>query len=57
MNRREILKASLLAPLSAAERGTQPARSHVIDGMGEIRVDYEMELIDEVLASGMTVIG
>jgi len=55
MNRREILKASLLAPLTAV-RGAQAARPHIIDGMGEIRVDYEMTLLDEVIASGMTAV-
>jgi membrane dipeptidase len=55
MKRREILRASLFAPLTMAA-SSQAARAHVIDGMGEIRVDYEMELIDEVLASGMTAV-
>ncbi len=53
MRRRTLLKSLLAAvPVAFLSRSASSAAKIVIDGMGEIRLDYSMELIDEVLASG-----
>jgi membrane dipeptidase len=60
MQRRHLLQATagalLLRPLRALGGGGAPARPLVIDGLGEIHLDYPMALIDEILKSGMTAV-
>jgi len=62
MNRRNFLKtASFAAPAAAFGSKRKNEAQHsgkplVIDGMGEIRVDYPMSLIKEVLDSGTNVV-
>lgn len=55
MNRREFVAAAGAAALSPRifEIGPQPPRPVVIDGLGEIHLDYSAALVDEMRASGM----
>lgn len=55
MNRRDFFAAAVagsLAPYLGSKR-FQPARLPVIDGLGEIHLDYSTALLDEMRASGM----
>ena len=59
MNRRDFVSTTIgtLAAGSVlwepSSGGAAQARRVVIDGLGEIRLDYDMALIDEIRASGM----
>lgn len=62
MRRREFLfslaatgGAQLLAAASrpAAAQPKSPSRPPIIDGLGEIHVDYDLALVDEIRASGL----
>ncbi len=58
MNRRRFLHATAALPLAGAlpAFGRSLVRQEVpvsIDGLGEIRLDYEPELLDEIIGSGM----
>ncbi|NNK63693.1 MAG: hypothetical protein HKO98_10870, partial [Gemmatimonadetes bacterium] len=62
MDRRHFLRATAALPLAGAlPFGTSaPGRSQFrqeypssIDGLGEIRLDYEPALLDEIIGSGM----
>lgn len=55
--RREFVRAGAAAALTGvipwgSSRRRQD-RAIIIDGLGEIRIDYEMELLDEIRATGM----
>ncbi len=55
VSRREFVQATTAAAVMGTWR-VQPRlqdRALVIDGLGEIRIDYEMALLDEVRATGM----
>jgi len=60
MHRREFLATAsalpFLGPIAGALRPRNALRSQerplAIDGLGEIRMDYEVELLDEIIASG-----
>ena len=62
MNRRNFLKTASLAVPAVALGATytnetqQKSKPLIIDGMGEIRVNYPMSLISEVLDSGTNVV-
>lgn len=62
MNRRDFLKTAYLAVPAVAlgtdgrDKTKQKERPLIIDGMGEIRVNYPMSLITEVLDSGTNVV-
>ncbi len=49
MNRRQLLQSLGVAPLAFV---AQASRTPVIDGLGEIRLDYPPSLLDEIRASG-----
>jgi membrane dipeptidase len=53
LSRREFV--AFVGALAVAPRSTfrQGPGTYVIDGLGEIHLDYSMELIDEIRASGM----
>jgi membrane dipeptidase len=56
LTRRNFVKASLAAtalPWVPVSELTTQDRRLIIDGLGEIRIDYEMALLDEIRASGM----
>ena len=55
MNRRHFVSAVGAAALGPRllMRNSQPARPPVIDGLGEIHLDYSTALLDEMRASGM----
>jgi membrane dipeptidase len=55
MNRRQFCLATAAAGLDLAYGGSAVAQSNrmVIDGLGEINLDYEPSLIDAIRASGM----
>jgi membrane dipeptidase len=55
MNRRDFLVAAGAAAVAPRFAGleAQPARPRVIDGLGEIHLDYSTALLDEMRASGM----
>ncbi len=62
MNRRKFMKTAAASPalfyLPGGERklNHQNSKTPVIDGMGEIRIEYPMTLISEVIDSGMTAV-
>ena len=61
MKRREFFKTAAILPgfLSLLGRSSAMAQSRktvIIDGMGEIRLEYPMSLITEVINSGMTAV-
>ena len=62
MNRRDFLRTSAFAGpavvLGTGRRSLwhQKKRAPIIDGMGEIRLDYPMSLIDEILDSGINAV-
>jgi membrane dipeptidase len=62
MTRRNFLRIAPLAVSAAAAGGrvagspSSPDRPPVIDGLGEIHLDYPMSLIDDILASGMSAV-
>ncbi len=62
MDRRHFLRATAGLPLAGtlpaeafavARPGLRQERAVSIDGLGEIRLDYEPELLDEIIGSGM----
>ena len=58
MHRRDFLRSAALLPLAglSLKMTGAPARRFewpVIDGLGEIRLDYPAELLDEIIASGL----
>jgi membrane dipeptidase len=63
MKRRSFLRASALIPAGLGlptglvagtrDRSTRQEAPMSIDGLGEIRLDYEAELLDEIIGSGM----
>jgi len=58
LDRREFLGAAFAAVMAGGGRRPAAARPQaprrlIIDGLGEIHLDYEMSLIDQVRASGM----
>ncbi|MFC1555273.1 dipeptidase [candidate division KSB1 bacterium] len=61
MKRRDFFKAAAVIPGIMYFSGTpslihQSRRTPVIDGMGEIRLEYPMPLISEIIDSGMTAV-
>lgn len=57
-SRREFVKTGIASALAGTVPWIRwPLRSQnrplIIDGLGEIRIDYEMELLDEIRSSGM----
>lgn len=61
MNRRELLKSAAILPgimlFSGSRKSfSQSKRPVIIDGMGEIRIEYPMSLISEVIESGMSAV-
>jgi len=62
MNRRKFLKTSTLAVpavvtgINRVSHLPQQDKPLIIDAMGEIRLDYPMDLIDEILDSGINVV-
>jgi membrane dipeptidase len=59
LGRREFLTSTAGAAAYAAWPGARPARAAapagapIVDGLGELHLDYPMELVDEIRASGM----
>jgi membrane dipeptidase len=59
MRRREFLQAATALPVAGlplrglGQAGRFQKAPVAIDGLGEIRLDYEPELLDEIIASGM----